>query len=355
MKKKLILIPLLVLVLMATLAIGCTGEQGLKGSKGATGGQGIQGEQGTQGIQGETGEQGLQGIAGPKGTTGRKGTIGLPGTTGTQGMQGEQGDLGARGTRGATGATGATGSAGYPPPPVFIASLGTSAYSSATIATAEMDSTSAYTGLWSAHLTTGAERGKGDTATILLKPVSTMTLSQITSISWMEYSVMGYLPHVDILLDLDTSGDWSADDDALVIEYAYNSETHAAAGWTDYGALHDGWYQTFSDDGDGPAEVTDTANAWATRGASGPLGGGPDQEFIYHTLADWKTGVTYNTQGTWDLGHTTYQYDGTDRTVDSSSIILQIEIEVDNWILGSDVEAYVDDIIINGLPVLWLP
>ena len=125
-----------------------------------------------------------------------------------------------------------------------------------------------------------------------------------------------------------------------MFEYAYNSETHASAGWTDYGALHDGWYATFSDDGEGPAEITGSANAWATRGDPGPLSGSPT--FIYHTLTEWKAGVIYTLSAV-------------ERTVNSASKVLRIEIEIDNWIPGSDVVAYVDDIMINGQLVHWIP
>jgi len=106
LKKKLILIPLLILVLVATLAIGCTGDQGLKGPKGNTGGQGIQGERGPQGEQGLQGEVGLQGVIG------RTGPTGVAGSAGAKGDQGIQGVLGAAGSPGSTGATGAIGSTG---------------------------------------------------------------------------------------------------------------------------------------------------------------------------------------------------------------------------------------------------
>ena len=111
MKKKLILIPLLILVLVVTLAIGCTGNQGPKGDKGDTGDQGSPGIQGEQGEQGLQGEVGLQGVVGARGSTGAKGANGLAGTTGEQGIQGEQGPVGV-GYLGVTGATGATGADG---------------------------------------------------------------------------------------------------------------------------------------------------------------------------------------------------------------------------------------------------
>ena len=304
--------------------------------------KGAQGEQGPPGEVGSMGPAGEAGPSGPAGSQGSKGDTGDTGPQGPQGIQGEPGPAGSQGLQGPGGPAGSQGAAGYPYPPVFTVKLGTARWGEgSTTAIAKMDSTETYTGLWAAHLSTGVERGVGDTASIVLTPVSPMILGQITSISWREYSVKGYPPHCDIMLDLDNSGDWNDPDDALVFEYAYNNETHASAGWTDYGALHDGWYLTFSDDTEGPAEITGTCNAWATRGQPGPLSG--HNEFIYHTLTEWKAGVTYTLPG--DEG----------RTVNSASKVLRIEIEVDNWIPESNVEAYVDDIVINGIPVHWLP
>ncbi len=344
----------MVIVLAGLLAFaGCAGDDGAVGPAGLRGLQGEQGAQGDTGSRGATGSQGEQGIAGTDGAQGATGEQGIRGLVGADGTDGATGDTGPRGSsgsgsRGSTGATGATGAVGstgadgYPYPPVMLPSLSESRYGTgATIATTGMDSTEAFTGLWSVRLATGAERGAGDTATIVLTPVGAMTLGDITSISWMEYSISGYPPHADIMLDLDNSGTWTTPDDALVFEYAYNGEVHALAGGPDYGASHDGWYATFSDDLDGPVAITDTANAWATQGAPGPLGGS-DPDFIYHTLGDWKAGQTY-TLGT------------TERTINTASAVLRIEIEVDNWIAGSDVDALVDDIYVNGQLVHWVP
>jgi len=146
------------------------------------------------------------------------------------------------------------------------------------------------------------------------------TLGQLESVSWYEFLVDGYPPHVDVILDM---GEGATD--ALVFEYAYNYESHAAETWPTYDALTGDWYQTFSDDGNGPSEITGTSNAWLSSGAPGPLTGAPT--FYYHTLEYWKV--------TGDQG------------IDENTQVLRLEIEVDNWI--AQTEAYVDDIEINGV------
>jgi len=187
-------------------------------------------------------------------------------------------------------------------------------------ATAEWSTTQAYSGSSSVHLQTTGTLGSGHEARIRITMSAGTTLDDITSVSWREYLVAGYPPHLDIKIDKDGNG---TEDDALVFEYAYNSETHASAGQPTYGALNDAWYQTFSDDGDGPAEITDTANAWLSSGPPGPLG---DPSFIYGTLAEWKAGtISASANGT--------------------TPVIALEIEVDNWI--AQTEAYVDSIAIT--------
>ncbi|MBE9505582.1 MAG: hypothetical protein IMY84_02095 [Chloroflexi bacterium] len=145
------------------------------------------------------------------------------------------------------------------------------------------------------------------------------TLSDIESISWMEYLKTGYPPHVDVIVD--TGGS----EDALVFEYAYNDVAlHYPEGWPSYNALTDAWYATFSDDGDGPVEVGGSTLGWL---ASGPPG--PPTEANFATLSDWQSaaGVTYGAV-----------------TVNGDTPVLRIEIEVDNWLGGA--EAFVDDMVV---------
>lgn len=193
---------------------------------------------------------------------------------------------------------------------------------------AEWDEVTVHDGSSSVHLQTTGTVGDGDEARILIDlsdipEEEEVTLGDIESISWWEYLEAGYPPHLDISLDFDDDG---VRDDILVFEYAYNDEYH----YTDespmpYGAVTDAWYPTFDDDDHGPTEIDDSANAWLGSGPPGPLGG---EEFIYGTLAEWKAGEV-------------------DPSVDADTVVLALEIEVDNW--GVQSEAYVDDITINDM------
>lgn len=192
---------------------------------------------------------------------------------------------------------------------------------------AEWSDVQVHEGSSSVHLETTGTEGTGDEARILIDfstwpEEELVTLGDIESISWYEYLVAGYPPHLDISLDFDGDG---VRDDILVFEYAYNEESHYGEPWPTYGAVTGGWYQTFSDDGNGPAVIDDSANAWLGSGPPGPLG---DPSFIYGTLGEWKAGTV-------------------DPSVDADTIVLALEIEVDNWIVQT--EAYVDDIAINGM------
>lgn len=187
-------------------------------------------------------------------------------------------------------------------------------------ATAEWSTGPVKSGCYSAHLKTNGTVGDGDEARVVIPLPAGTTLGEITSISWWEYLVApaGYPPHVDISLDFDGDG---VRDDTLVFEYAYNYESHFGEVFPTYGAVTGGFYQTFSDDGNGPTVINDDANAWLGSGSSGS----PD--YIYGTLGEWKAGTV-------------------DGSVTAATEVLYIEIEVDNWI--TQTEAYVDDVTIDG-------
>ena len=166
----------------------------------------------------------------------------------------------------------------------------------------------------------------GDEDRIVIPMPLGFTLGELNTISWREYLVKGYPPHVDVFLDMG---------DSLNFEYAYNTETHYGEGQitgdTAYGALKDAWYATFSDDENGPVQINADAKAWPNSGPPGPPG-----SIELHTLANWQseTGVTYTTNGE-------------EKTINADSVVTKLEIEVDNWIVQT--EAYVDDIKINGV------
>ncbi len=185
-------------------------------------------------------------------------------------------------------------------------------------ATAGPSDGQARSGEESIHLLTTGVVGSGDEARIVIIPLPEgTTLDDIDSISWWEYLVEGYPPHVDIILDFD---DDNVADDGLVFEYAYNSMTHFdTEAPMPYGAVLDDWFQTFSDDGNGPAQVDDDSSAWLSSGSPGL------PAWIQGTLAQWKAGTVHG-------------------SVSASTPILRIEVEIDNWVVQS--EAYVDDIVI---------
>ncbi len=188
-------------------------------------------------------------------------------------------------------------------------------------ATSTWTTSKAYTGFYSVHLeTTGTVHG-GDEARFVVTLPSGITLGDLYTISWQEFLVAGYPPHVDVILDLGTTTD------ALVFEYAYNN--HVTEGQWTYGALTGFWYQTFSDDGSGPTVIDGSTSCWLS---SGPAGG---PGIIDGTLNEWKTGGI-----TGGLG------------IDATTPILRLEFEIDNWM--AQTEAYLDDVEINGLDIMGI-
>ena len=189
---------------------------------------------------------------------------------------------------------------------------------------AEYSTTQVHGGSSSIHLQTTGTVGTGDEARIRIDfsafPEGEMpTLGDIETISWWEYLVEGYPPHIDIYVDIDDDG---TADDALVIEYAYNSMDHVTAGWPTYGAVPGDWFQTFGDDGEGPTVIDDGDYAWLTSRAAGPVGGDfGDDDHWGTTLGDWKAGKTTPAGD-----------------ISADTVVTAFEIEVDNWIVQS--EAY---------------
>ncbi len=331
-----------VIMLAGLLAVaGCAGDDGAVGPAGLRGLQGEQGAPGDAGSRGATGSQGEQGIPGTDGSQGAVGEQGVQGPAGADGTDGDTGEAGPRGfsgsgSRGSTGATGAIGAPGSQGPagvfPAFSVQL---QVKNSGLATITYDTVIFASGARSLHLTTAGVIGNGEEARIALIPIQPMTLGEVLTISWSEYLVSGYMPHVDIRLDTDGDG---IIDDALVIEYAYNTSEGAVRpeGQPTYGGLTAAWYQTFSDDGNGPAVIGDSSLAWLASGAPGPAGGVfGDGNFWLTTLGAWKTG----------LGSPSAY-------VDANTLVTAIEIEIDNWIIGGgQSEAYVDNITINGVAI----
>lgn len=215
---------------------------------------------------------------------------------------------------------------------LFLSIIGVSAFAEAPFttslgvknsATSAWTTSKAYTGFYSVHLNTTGTPGSGDEARFIVTLSSGITLGDVYTISWQEFLVAGYPPHVDIILDLG-----GGTTDALVFEYAYNGHTGEAP--MPYGALTGYWYETFSDDSLGPSVIDGTAYCWLS---SGPAGG---PGIIGGTLSAWKAGGISGGLG-----------------IDGSTPVLRLEFEVDNWVVSS--EAYIDDVLINGLDIMGVP
>ena len=171
----------------------------------------------------------------------------------------------------------------------------------------------------SVHLQTTGTVGTGKEARIAVSLPANTTLGQITGISWWTRLVTGYIPHVDIVLDMDGNG---VRDHILTAEGAYQNGD-LTTGWPT-GI----WFQTFTGaSGTYPSwsgltgnpnvgKVDDTTAVWLSPAPSPP--GPPDQASIAK-LSSYKAGL-YG--------------------VSSSTKVLALEIEVDNWVVQS--EAYVD-------------
>ncbi|KKL50362.1 hypothetical protein LCGC14_2306250 [marine sediment metagenome] len=300
MNRKIWSILVAVIMLAGLLAIaGCTGDDGAVGPAGTDGADGLRGEQGAPGASGIKGEQGARGVAGVDGTDGASGVDGIDGLDGSDGRDGAVGPTGApgSGSRGATGATGASG------PQYFTVTLGTKNSAAAVKTTGN-----------TVQLTTTGAVVSGDEGQIIITPTTPMTLGQLDSISWWANLIAGYPPHVDVIVELIGGGQ-----EALTFEYARNG--HGGDVQPTYGAVTGAWYPTFNDDGAGINAVTTNSIAIIyNSGMAYPLG----------TLLDWQAGTVH-------------------ASVDATSRIVRIDLEVDNWMAQTD--ALVDGIILNGIPL----
>jgi len=174
------------------------------------------------------------------------------------------------------------------------------------------------------------------------------TLGDIASLSWSVYTDEGYPPHADLILDLDDDGN---PDDSLVFEYAYQPLTGTGYAYTGpgdpyghydpalqatfYDPPHDTWVTTLQSDANEAVtgEINDTSVAWLGSGLAGPYTGG-----FFGTLGDFKAGTVTAIGGTDPAG------------IDSTAMVLEIHIEVDNWI--GPAAAYIDDVALNGETII---
>ncbi len=207
----------------------------------------------------------------------------------------------------------------------------------------------AHEGDWSVHLKAPGKATKSDEVNegrIVLKLASGTTLEDIESIEWWVRTVSGYPPHVDLLLDLDDDG---VSDDALVAEFAYQPYVGPGYAYVSprvpyghyvegqgaayYNPKYDTWVRTFQND---TAElltvnVSDDTVFWLSSGLSGPY---PDDPGGYFgKLEDFKDGDVEVIGGT------------ALAPVNETTVVLEIQIEVDNWLGPS--EAYIDQVMLN--------
>lgn len=169
------------------------------------------------------------------------------------------------------------------------------------------------------NVDTGAE------ARIVIPMPEGTTLGDLDSISWWVYTVTGYPPHVDIYLDVD--GDNVLDlEDVLTAEMACNPD-QTIKSIAD--SLPGEWVQTFeSDTGYGPAVIDGFTTFWVAKMGSGTYNA------PYGTLNELLAG-----EGHLGPGCTEEDFLA---NYDSTTLVLRMEIEVDNWVVPSEV--YVDDI-----------
>jgi hypothetical protein len=242
------------------------------------------------------------------------------------------------------------------------------------IGKAEWTSLTAHTDEWSILLeapgqaTWNSTLGKGEDVNegrIVIRLTPGTTLGDIEFLSWWVNTTTGYPPHADLLLDLDGDGVFdggkkdtvtgetlSGDDDILVAEFAYQPYTgpgyeyvyqpgspyghydHTLQG-SHYNPSYDVWVQTFQNETSetGTLELHNETVCWLYSGLPGPY-----EDGYFGKLEDFKEESVQVIRGT-EVA-----------PVNSSVEVLEIHIEVDNW-LGA-AKAYIDDITINGEPVL---
>jgi len=202
-------------------------------------------------------------------------------------------------------------------------------------ATAESSTQQAHSGNESVHLWTEGIETTGNEARIVIPMPKKTELGDIESISWWVYAASGYPPHIDITLDCneDTVVD---DEDMLTAEMNLNcvgapKSIATLAGEISYNST---WMQTFElTSGDGFSAITDNTTFWVTKMGSG------DQNAPWGTLGQWKSGIVHEDPDT----------EMTTPVISENTTVVQLEIEVDNWVRQTD--AYVDDIeiIIDGV------
>jgi hypothetical protein len=182
------------------------------------------------------------------------------------------------------------------------------------------------------HLQTTGDVNTGNEARIVIFMPEDTTLEDIDSISWSAWTVDGYPPHVDVVLDVNDNSTLD-DEDMLTAEMAYNNSVGLELDEGLTPTLGE-WLQTFElTSGDGYGVIDNDTMLWVTK-----MGAGND-DAPYGTLAEWKAGTGFVNPEPDSLP---------DPFITWEAKVLRIEIEIDNWVLQS--EAYVKgiEIVIDG-------
>ena len=167
----------------------------------------------------------------------------------------------------------------------------------------------------------------GDEGRIVITLPPGTTLGDIETISWWTYLVSGYVPHVDLVLDYTGDGER---DDVLTAEGAHQNDPDGAHGWTT-----GTWTQTFEG-------ATGEYTSWSRI----PESQTPDDlKSVQNKTAVWMIAADDPIFGLATLAN--FKEGKTDGTIEvnSTTIVLALEIEIDNWVLQT--EAYIDDITVN--------
>jgi hypothetical protein len=211
--------------------------------------------------------------------------------------------------------------------------------------------------------TWNAEEGVGENVNegrITIELPEGTKLGDLDSLSWSTLTVSGYPAHADFLLDMDNDGVFDGGkknivtgetstgvDDVLVFEFAYqpyigSNYSYMSPGdpyghydpdnqSTFYDPTYGVWLKTFQKNSteSNTIEINNSTVAWLYSGLPGPYEGG-----YFGTLSDYKDGNVTIIGGTQNS------------EVHNDTIVLEIQIEVDNWLGGS--EAYIDDVNLNS-------
>ena len=183
------------------------------------------------------------------------------------------------------------------------------------------------------HLQTTGDVTTGNEARIVVFMPEGTTFADIDSISWWAWTVDGYPPHVDIVLDVNDNGILD-NEDMLTAEMAYNNSTGLE--------LDEGlaptlgqWLQTFElTSGDGYGVIGNDTMLWVTK-----MGAGND-DAPWGSLVQWKAGTGFVDPEPDSLA---------DGVITGEAIVLRIEIEVDNWVWQSEVYVKGIEIVLDGI------